>query len=470
MQVLKFSLSMLLLIGASLSAADEQVDLVKENAELKQRVGRLEQELAELKDLVLSQTRQPMPPAETKTVAPAPGPAPAAAEVKLTEDQLEKLAAMVEKREKKEPGPLAGFEFVPYGYIKLDAAYDTSKVNNGNFATWVLSEQGNNDDDEFNMTAKTTRLGLRINSREQSDILSSGLIEIDFFGDDHASENKPSVLLRHAYAKLDWPEERFSILAGQTWDVISPLNPSTLNYTVQWYAGNIGYRRPQIRATKIYAVSDLVDLKLEGAVSRGVGGIPRAVETPDAGADSGIPAFQGRVSSTFPLLGAQPTTIGFSGHWGKEEVDTISRDFDSWSLNVDFTQPVNKWLAIQGELFTGENLSPYFGGINQGVNTALGREIGSRGGWVAARLGPWDKWSFNVGVSIEDVDDDDLVNLPDPTNQGIREYNRAIFGNVIYSINKSTDVGFELSQWRTDYQGQRDADSIRAQTSVIYKF
>ncbi len=32
------------------------------------------------------------------------------------------------------------------------------------------------------------------------------------------------------------------------------------------------------------------------------------------------------------------------------------------------------------------------------------------------------------------------------------------------------EVDFELSQWHTEYQDQRDADSIRAQTSLIYKF
>ncbi|MBE0535228.1 MAG: hypothetical protein IH624_06115 [Phycisphaerae bacterium] len=468
MKMLKFSLTLLLLIAANLHAADEQVDLAKENADLKQRVGRLEQELAELKNIVLSQTRQAPPPAETTTPTPVATdtPAPRIGEPRLTDDQLEKIAAMVEKRDHKEPGPLAGFDFIPYGFIKLDASYDSAAVNTGNFATWVLP-QPRGKDDEFNMTAKNTRLGLRINSREKGDILASGLVEVDFFGTDNGGENRPGILVRHAYAKLDWPDARFSILAGQYWDVISPLNPNTLNYTVQWYAGNIGYRRPQIRATKIYALSDAVDLMLEGAVTRNIGSAPGGLN-PDTGADSGIPAFQGRVSSTFPLFGAKPTTVGFSGHWGKEEFDTLAGDkeFDSWSLNVDFSQPVNKWLAFQGELFTGENLSPYFGGINQGVNIVRNREIASRGGWVAARLTPWDKWAFNVGVSIEDVDNDDLVGIVGDK----REYNRAVFGNVIYSINKSTDVGFELSHWRTDYQDQRDAESLRAQTSLIYKF
>ncbi len=39
-----------------------------------------------------------------------------------------------------------------------------------------------------------------------------------------------------------------------------------------------------------------------------------------------------------------------------------------------------------------------------------------------------------------------------------------------FGCNKSTQAGFELSQWHTEYQDQRDADSLRAQTSLVYKF
>jgi hypothetical protein len=48
--------------------------------------------------------------------------------------------------------------------------------------------------------------------------------------------------------------------------------------------------------------------------------------------------------------------------------------------------------------------------------------------------------------------------------------NRSIFGNIIYSAGKNTDIGFELSHWRAEYHGRGDADSIRAQASLMYKF
>jgi hypothetical protein len=277
--------------------------------------------------------------------------------------------------------------------------------------------------------------------------------------------------------KLDWPNENASLIAGQTWDVIAPLNPGTLNYSVMWWSGNIGYRRPQIRLTKVFDMSNGSELKFESAMTRAIGlsGGSTTDFTPgDAGEDAGIPIFQGRVSTAMDLFGHKPATVGFSGHWGREEYDTNAgggnRKFDTWSLNLDLTQPVNDWLTIKGELFTGENLSAYLGGIGQGVrNTGTSatpvydREISSKGGWVAASIGPCDKWNFNMGAGIDDPDDSDLV-------AGNRGLNRSVFGNAIYSINKNTKVGFELSHWHTEYKSGDNADSLRAQTSFIYTF
>jgi hypothetical protein len=238
-----------------------------------------------------------------------------------------------------------------------------------------------------------------------------------------------------------------------------------LNYTVLWDAGNIGYRRPQIRFTKSIPLGEKASLKLEGGPARTIGRTdPTGSET---GEDAGAPTGQARVSMTFPFFGPKPTTIGFSGHVGKEEYDTDNTgnhvDLDSRSVNLDLTQPVFPWLTVVGELFSGENLEQYFGGIGQGVNTTTLKEISANGGWIAINLGPWSKWSFSMGAGLDEVDRDDVAN-------GARTRNSSVFGNVFYAFNKNAQLGFELSRWDTYYRGAGDADDLRAQTSFIYKF
>jgi hypothetical protein len=94
------------------------------------------------------------------------------------------------------------------------------------------------------MTANETRLGAKIKGPNVDGMEISGRVETDFYGGG-AAENKPNLMMRHAYIELGWPHEKFSILAGQTSDVISPLVPTTLNYSVCWWVGNMA-GRPQI--------------------------------------------------------------------------------------------------------------------------------------------------------------------------------------------------------------------------------
>lgn len=428
-----YLLGVLLVIAASgVSHAASSRNMTKENTELQQKVDKLERELKEIKKSIMQQ------PDGTTTLVPKP--------------------------------VWSNLDIQLYGYLKLDAAYDTSRINNGNYAKWVESESTNDNDDQFNMTANETRLGMRINGPDNGRMKTSGRVEVDFYGG--GDENKSRMMMRHAYFKLDWPESRFNIIAGQTSDVISPLVPSTLNYSVCWWTGNIGYRRPQIRFTKEMSIKENIDLKLEGAFARTIGR-DDAVAAPagtESGEDAGSPSLQGRASLRLPLLSEKQATIGISGHWGKEEYDiaTTGRntDFKTWSLNMDFSQPVNDKLAIKAEIFTGENLDAYLGGIGQGVTTTglnQYEEISSSGGWIAASLGPWRNRRFNVGLAMDDAGSSDI-------NAGDRTLNRSVFGNMICALNEQTDVGFELSHWRTEYRGPGDGQSLRAQLSLIYKF
>ena len=422
------SLILLTNAGTTCLAADSG-SLAKENAQLQQRVEKLDKELEEIKKMVSERTG--------------------------STDKQTRLPVW------------SSLDIQLYGYLKLDAAYDSSRIDNGNYAKWVEREDTNRNDDQFNMTANETRLGMLINGPDDGVMKASGRVEVDFYGSGDA-ENKAHLMMRHAYLKLDWPADRFSILAGQTSDVISPLLPSTVNYTVGWWTGNIGYRRPQIRLTKEYGLDTKTDLKLEGALARTIG--TSSVTGTDSGEDSGLPTLQARASMSLPLFGPDVSTVGVSGHWGQEEYDIAAdgqnKEFETWSLNMDLTQPVNKWLSIKSEVFTGENLNAYNGGIGQGVTTSGANqyeEIGSKGGWVAAGLGPWDKTRFNVGVGMDDVERGNV-------NAGARTLNRSVFGNVFYSLSKSAEWAFELSHWRTEYRGSGDGDSVRAQTSLIYKF
>ena len=146
----------------------------------------------------------------------------------------------------------------PYGYFKVDLGYDSALSSHGNFAMYVQPQLDGSRTATTNLTARQTRLGLRI----QRETLS-GIIEFDFYGG--GAENKNLPVLRKAY--VDVPISGVELRAGQASDLMSPLVPNTLNYTVLWGSGNVGYRRP------IVQISDRTDAFVWGiAIARNIGG------------------------------------------------------------------------------------------------------------------------------------------------------------------------------------------------------
>ena len=153
--------------------------------------------------------------------------------------------------ESKETKPRVETDLEWYGYVKLDASWDESLVDSGNFARWVASPSIVEDHSHFNMTARQTRLGFTVRRKTGDAPPISGRVEIDFYGDGAENKNRPQ--LRHAYLEVPWPKQGLDLVAGQASDVISPLVPTTINYTVAWWVGNIGYRRPLAKLTRTIA-------------------------------------------------------------------------------------------------------------------------------------------------------------------------------------------------------------------------
>lgn len=351
-----------------------------------------------------------------------------------------------------------------YGYLKFDMSYDTSQTGSSNFVRWVKPENANGGDDQFNATANQSRFGLRMRGPDAAGAKTGGKVEVDFYGG--GPENKAKLMMRHAYVEMDWKDMDLVLLAGQTFDVVSPLSPSTVNYPVQWWAGNIGYRRPQLRLEKGIDLGGGREIRLQGAMSRTIGDLPGFNDC-DAGEDSGFPTLQGRAAYAFPVWDGRRAEAGVSGHWGQEEYDQDQfgnhDDFDTYSANLDLAVPLLEWLWLKGELWTGKNLDAYLGGIGQGVNLAAREEIRASGGWAALSLDPWDRWRFNLGYSIDNPEDGALP-------AGSRSKNESFFANAMHSIHESLIVGLELSRWETDYTDSTHGDNWRIQTAITYSF
>jgi len=447
-------------LGPRWSTAAQDVEaLRRENAELRQRLETVERDLAAIKKLLA-------PAAAAAPAAPAPAAAP------FTPAETEKLKSLAALKGKPARSSL---DLSFYGYVKLDAAYDDSRFSLGNFARWAESESVLRNDKHFNLTANQTRLGVDATGPSSASFQATGKIEFDLYGAG-TGENKPEPMLRHAYVRLDWPQQKFAVLAGQTSDIISPLFPNTVNYSVAWWQGNVGYRRPQVRLIKSADLAKDVEFKFDGGISRTITGrkaVYREANDPDTGADAGYPTFAARAGLTFPAGERRTASVGVSGHRGAEEIHRTNLSgtdvFDTWSLNADLRLPLGPSLLLQAEAFIGRNFDSHLGGIGQGVNTVLNREIDTQGGWAALTYSPTAPWQFNLGAGIDDPDDADLNGSTNPAADA-RTKNTLVFGNALYSLNAQVQLAFELSWLRTNYKLLAPGEGWRQQFAVIYKF
>ncbi len=363
----------------------------------------------------------------------------------------------------------AKYDITFYGKIKADLSLDDSEVVVGNYGRWVASEATAKDIEGMNITAAETRLGFKFEGPDYEDMITNGKLEFDFF-DTSLGQNKAQPYMRHAYAEVTWTEIDFSVLAGQTWDVVAPLNPTTLNYSVMWWQGNIQYRRPQVRLTKGMDLDDDMKLLFQLAAARNIGSTTGSITTSDTGVYNASPIWEGRVAFSLPLLTEKTSTIGISGATGAETVytnaaGTTSKDYDVSLFALDLSLPLMEGVLLKAEYWTGENVDAFLGGIGQGINTTAGKTIEADGYWAAVSFGPFEDFSFNIGYGVDDPDDVYLTTLTG------RAKNEVIYANVIYALNEAVKVGLEVADLETKYKDvTKAADATRIQASLIYSF
>ncbi len=115
---------------------------------------------------------------------------------------------------------------------------------------------------ELRGTARQSRVSALVQGNYNPDTLISGYGELDFLGagttPNSTESNSYQPRIRHLYGTIDWQDEGFHFLAGQTWSLatlngqgITPRNeiiPAVID--AQYVAGFTWTRQPQIRLVK----------------------------------------------------------------------------------------------------------------------------------------------------------------------------------------------------------------------------
>jgi hypothetical protein len=379
-----------------------------------------------------------------------------------------------------EPPKKSGLEFNVgdatikfYGFIRLDMHFDDSHPNDTQLISWIKSENGTTsaysekkNAEDLTIHARNTRFGVDVSSPPIAmlgDATVMGKIEMDFLangGSEAVSISRGVVRMRQAYVKMSWDD--VSVLAGQTWDIISPLIPAANMEFCLWGAGNTGDRRPMVMADYRPKLADGHQIILQGEA--GLTGADDNQNADNASAStirdgeaSGLPTFQTRIAykGSHPWLPKKTFEVGVWGHYAQEHLDAVAAgardDYPSGAGGLDATLPICDYFELRGELWKGRNLDDIRGAIFQGINTTQGISVRARGYWAEAVVKPLDWYKCHVGITRDNPVNDDVPDVTPVTGAGGKAENRVFYVANRFDFGGGVSVGLDWLHWTTTW-------------------
>lgn len=441
------------------SLREEIARLRKEAEEERQRrdqeIRRLE---AKLDELARPASGQPAPPAPNPPAAAVPTPAP-----------------ITPRR--------PGFKARLYGFARADLDINSHDVfSHPQLAFWALSRDDPrraDNDGSFTIHPRLTRLGLDTEAPPLPRLGNASLtgnVEVDFLnfvpGNPSATSNSREFLrIRHAYGLL--ANRNVEILFGQTWDVIAPLIPAANSEVAMWNAGNLGDRRPQLRATWKRPLqrgqASLAVAALSGSAVDGANRDAAAGEAVLDGEQSGRPLVQARLalSQPAPWANGQSLELGLWGHngayrWDRARAIRGRRSFESNALGLDLRLPISGRLSLQGEGWLGTGLADIRGGVGQSINTVTGDVIPAHGGWAELTYRTGDFYSVSGGFTIDDPDNGKVEAFTgsNAATTG-RTLNRTAYVANRFNVGNGLLIGVDWMLFDTHYRGLASGNNSR---------
>lgn len=358
-----------------------------------------------------------------------------------------------------------------YGFLRTDVAYDSRRTNEGYYAMFVLPESGSGRDDKTSFTARNTRIGMDFTFPEYEGWNTTGVFEIDFgtAGEIGTADCSAKLRLRRAAFRLSH-EDVGTFVIGQEWDIFGRQNPRTVNVGILWLAGNVGYRRAQIRYERDWGLEDYGTLRTQVGVARAIGnnecGDPNITDGIDDGLAAGVDV-QARVAWIGQLLTEKNTEIGFSGVWGNREVDAIGlqdRRYNACGVSFDLFVPLYEGLAFTGEWYSGKGLGGYLGNIGQYYNPDTNEAYQGYGGFVQLA------YAINPTMTVAGGWAMDCVH--DGLTAGDRKRNSVTYANFEWQITPNLSWAIEYQYMYTQYHGMADdfVQNNRVGTAFTLRF
>ncbi len=304
--------------------------------------------------------------------------------------------------------------------------------------------------------ARQSTLGLALTGPRVWNFQSGGRISAVLFNND-VLQDRYGLLPLLAYGELTNDNWRFA--AGLQMDVYAPGGPTVLPFSGLGASGNSGNSfRGSLRLERYVAVFSDSQLILQGALSEPITTIVSSDFQLDE--DNGWPNVEGRVAlglgapGSIGLLTQRPLEIGVSGVVGqlrRTSPDSLRRNVsDVWGVAADCRVNLTSWCGFAGELYKGQGLGTYNGGILQTLDAVTWEAIPTSGGWLEGFVYLTPCLHSHTGYGLDDPEDEDVTGVPNSLSG--RTYNSTFYSNLLWDVNASFRIGFEVAYRQTEYK------------------
>ena len=355
-----------------------------------------------------------------------------------------------------------------FGKATLDVIYNTARPQAPGVPFYLVPPfAGGFPQNTIDLNARQSQLGVNFTGPMIGDFQSGGKISAVFF-DNTILADRNGFLLQQAYGELFNDQWRFA--AGLQLDVFAPGLPTVLPFSGLGGSGSAGNGiKGQIRAERFVPVGSDSQLTLQVALSEP----QNTYDIPDTALDedNGWPNVEGRIAfglgKPVPigigLLKQRPLEIGVSGVVGQLRRTAIPPDIprrvvsDVWGTAVDFRANLaelfgfnSEAFGFAGEVYTGQALGNYNGGILQTLDAVTWKPIRTKGGWIEGFVYWMPNLHSHGGFAVDDPDDNDITAIPN--SQFGRTYNSTIWSNLIWDLDKAYRIAFEATYRKTEYK------------------
>lgn len=320
------------------------------------------------------------------------------------------------------------------------------------------------DEQELNFNPRDTRIGFKAVSTD-GPLTFKSVFEVDFYGTNASNNLIPR--LRLGYAEVAH-SNGVSLRFGQDWLPIAQQFPGTVDFGVLSWGGNLWWRVPQVTARynsgNIEALASL-------AMHR---------NSNDQEIDEKMPWVMGRIAAK-NLFGTN-AMVALGGGWRSVTVAAVTdptidpdidpvtftdNDYSPHVIAAEFKLPIGSML-LNGEVYSGQGVGREFVRYGLDYNPYHpdgATEMACRGGFVNLKVPVNCKLDFNVGIGVDDPEDEDLEGSTAPYLK-----NRVMYANLKYKMTKQFGFGVEYNDYETIAVNEDVRDGSRMTFACWYIF